>query len=177
MLTGVALSGYHFGFGTFSSTRFSGYPATAMIATDLWENDGSGTTPNTRGDHDIVYVSSILGLSFWAYVTNNWTAGGTPFSSTSHLTVGASATPYSLIADTLRKGSSPRAIDLLVGTTGSNNIEVWGRTGSSLPSSALRRIGTADAGRTLALATLDCSAWLGGATNSPQPRWPSSPKN
>jgi prepilin-type N-terminal cleavage/methylation domain-containing protein len=157
VLTGVALSGYHFGFGTFSSTRFSGYPATAMIATDLWENDGSGTTPNTRGDHDIVYVSSILGLSFWAYVTNNWTAGGTPFSSTSHLTVGASATPYSLIADTLRKGSSPRAIDLLVGTTGSNNIEVWGRTGSSLPSSALRRFGTADAGRTLALATLDCS--------------------
>lgn len=157
VLTGVAMSGYDFGFGTFASSSFSGYPATAMVAVDVWENDGSGATPNTRGDQDLVYVATFFGFPYWVYAANNWTAGGTPFSSVTSYATSLSATPYSLHADTLRRGSTPRATDLVAGTTGSSNMEVWARTGASVPTSALRRLGTADAGRVLSARALDCS--------------------
>ncbi len=157
VLTGAPLAGYDFGFGTFSSSSFSGYPATAMVAVDLWENDGSGTTPNTKGDQDLVYVATFFGFPYWVYTANNWTAGGTPFSSGTSNATSLSATPYSLYADTLRRGTTARASDLVAGTTGSNNLELWARTGSSIPSGALRRLGTADAGRVLAVRALDCS--------------------
>lgn len=160
VLTGAPLSGYNFGFGTFASSSFSGYPATAMVAMDLWENDGSGVTPNTKGDQDLVYVASYFGLPLWVYTANNWTSGGTPFSSVSSTSTSLGATAYSLYADSLRKGATSRAPDLVAGVSGSSNVEVWAHTGSLIPTSALRRFGTTDAGRALAVRALDCS---GGA--------------
>lgn len=157
VLTGTAVSGNNFGFGTFSSSSFSGYPAIAMVAMDLWENDGSGATPNTKGDQDLVYVASVFGIPGWNYVTNAWTAGGTPFSSTSTVTTLLGNTPYSLYSDTLRKGSTNRAADFVAGTTGSSNFELWAHTGSVIPTSVLRKFGTADAGRVLSVRALDCS--------------------
>ncbi|MFN8586734.1 MAG: SdrD B-like domain-containing protein [Candidatus Eisenbacteria bacterium] len=157
VLTGVAKTGYDFGFSTFSSAQFSGYPATQMIATDLWENDGSGATPNTRGDLDLVYSTSVFGIPLWVYVPNAWISGGTPFSSASSTTNLLSSTIYSLFSDSLRKGSTSRAPDLVVGTTGSNNTEIWAHTSSVIPTSALRKFGTADAGRNLSMVALDCS--------------------
>ncbi|MBI5170067.1 MAG: VCBS repeat-containing protein [Candidatus Eisenbacteria bacterium] len=157
VLTGTALSGYNFGFGTFASASFSGYPATALIATDLWENDAGGTAPNTKGDQDLVYVATVLGVPYLNYVTNGWTAGGTPFSSTSTVAAYLGTTPYSVFADTLRRGSTPRAVDLVPGLTGSNNIELWLRTGTSIPTTYLRRLGTGDGGRVLQVRALDCS--------------------
>ncbi len=157
VLTGVALSGYNFGFANYASTTFAGYVATSMLATDLWENDGSGSTPHTRGDQDLVYTGSLFGLQLWFHVTNNWTSGGSPFSPVSSSANLATSTTYSAYADTLRKGSTPRAPDLVFGYSGSSNCEVLARTGTSIPTSALRRLGTGDAGRVLSIAALDCA--------------------
>lgn len=157
VLTGAALSGYDFGFATYSSSQLSTFVTTAMIATDIWENDGSGAQPHTRGDADLVIISTVFGIPLWGYFPNNWTSGSAPFASVSGSYTILGAAAYSLHADSLRRGSTSRAPDLLFGTSSSSNIQVWARTLTTIMSSVTRKFDTADKGNVPAIVTLDCS--------------------
>ena len=69
----AAVSGNNFRFWHVLELELLGYPATAMVATDPWENDGSGATPNTKGDQTSCTwpASSVFRLGAPA---NNWTS-------------------------------------------------------------------------------------------------------
>ena len=157
VLTGTALSGYNFGFQGFASATFQTFLASSMVAMDVWENDGGGTSPSSRGDTDLVFAGMLFGNGFIGYASNAWTAGGTPFSTTTGTTQLTGSTPFALFSDTLRRGSTWRAPDLAMGTDHTSNFEMWMRTGSGIPSSATRRYQTTDGGKGYSLAAIDCS--------------------
>jgi len=157
VLTGTSRSGLDFGFEPFASTSFSSILATVMVAPDVWENDGSGTAPNTRGDSDLLIAGRDSEDDLLGYRTNAWSPGATPFSPTSGAFRSLEERPYALLADTLRRGSSPRAADWVVGLDEDDNFEVWMRTGAGIPTSRTRRYRTSDEGRVTSLASIDCS--------------------
>lgn len=157
VLAGVTLSGYNFGFQGFASASYSTLVGTTLLGVDAWENDGSGGSPSTRGDMDLLMSGSLFGNGYLGAAVNAWTSGATPFSSVSGTLYLTGSTPYAVIADTLRRGSSPRCPDWVMGTNDGNNFEIWMRTGSSMPTGKTRHYKTSDEGQVYSLAAIDCS--------------------
>ena len=129
----AAVSGNNFRFGTFAELELLGYPATAMVAMDLWKQQ-QRVTPTRRATRTSCTSASYFGASVWVYMANNWTPGGTPFSSvTSYATTLAYAL-QPLRGHALRKGPH-RARRLRRRGDRLHQLRTLGHTGSVIPTS------------------------------------------